>query len=149
MSEGLNLQMCELLYNLDLPWNFMRIEQRIGRVDRIGGHPAVHVVNLLIEGTVEERIYSGIRDDVANFENIVGAAQPVLAQTEDAIRNAAFATGPNTGELLRHQARELIDAAAHAQAAPVNLDTFEHDASAWRPADPLPGEATVDGRGLA
>ena len=39
MSEGLNLQTCARVINYDLPWNFMRVEQRIGRVDRIGGQP--------------------------------------------------------------------------------------------------------------
>lgn len=140
MSEGLNLQMCELLYNLDLPWNFMRVEQRIGRVDRIGGHPTVHVVNLLVTGTVEERIYSGIRDDFADFESIVGAAQPVLAQTEEAIRRAALAVGPDRDALLAREAQALIDSAQDAQAAAVNLDTFEQDVNAWRPAAALEGE---------
>lgn len=140
MSEGLNLQTCDLLYNLDLPWNFMRIEQRIGRIDRIGGHPTVHVVNLLVRGTVEERIYSGIRDDFADFEAIVGAAQPVLAQTEDAIRTAALATGPNQDDLLAQQAKALIHAAREAEDAAVNLDTFHHDINAWKPAEPLSGE---------
>lgn len=140
MSEGLNLQKCDLLYNLDLPWNFMRIEQRIGRIDRIGGHPDVHVVNMLIDGTVEERIYSGIKDDFGDFESIVGAAQPVLAQTEDAIREAVFAQGPDRDELLAQQAQALIAAAKDAAAAPVSLDTFQAEPDAWRPASPLNGE---------
>lgn len=140
MSEGLNLQTCDLLYNLDLPWNFMRIEQRIGRIDRIGGHPVVHIVNLLVRGTVEERIYSGIKGDFADFEQVVGAAQPVLAQTEEAIREAALASGPDRDELLKHQAQALIDAAAEATTAAVNLDTFQHDDNTWRPAQPLEGE---------
>lgn len=144
MSEGLNLQTCDLLYNLDLPWNFMRVEQRAGRIDRIGGHPTVHIVNLLIEGTVEERIYSGIKEDFGNFEGIVGAAQPVLAQTEDAIREAALASGPDREELLAKQAQALIEAAADAQSAPVSLDTFQAEPNAWKPAQPLNGETPGD-----
>lgn len=142
MSEGLNLQSSDLLYNLDLPWNFMRVEQRIGRADRIGGHPIVTVVNMLISGTVEERIYSGISEDFADFEAIVGSAQPVLSQTEDAIREAALAPGPDRDALLRQQAQDLVDAARDAENAPVNLDTFQPDIErdTWRPAAPLPGE---------
>lgn len=143
MSEGLNLQTCDLLYNLDLPWNFMRIEQRIGRVDRIGGHRTVHIVNLLVRGTVEERIYTGIRDDFADFESVVGAAQPVLAQTEDAIREAALASGPDRHQLLAQQAQALIAAADDVKNAAINLDTFQHEANAWRPAAPLPGETNA------
>jgi hypothetical protein len=146
MSEGLNLQTCDLLYNLDLPWNFMRVEQRIGRIDRIGGHPDVFVVNLLIQGTVEERIYSGIKEDFGNFEGIVGAAQPVLAQTEEAIRTVAFApSGPDRTELLAQQAQALINAAAEAKTAPVSLDTFQVQPDAWKPAKPLPGEQAEGG----
>lgn len=145
MSEGLNLQTCDLLYNLDLPWNFMRVEQRIGRIDRIGGHPDVHIVNLLITDTVEERIYSGIKQDFGDFESIVGAAQPVLAQTEEAIRTAAFATGPNRDTLLAQQAQALIAAANDARTAPVSLDTFQATPNTWQPANPLPGEHDPDG----
>jgi len=143
MSEGLNLQTCDLLYNLDLPWNFMRIEQRIGRIDRIGGHTTVHIGNMLIDGTVEERIYSGIKADFDDFNAVVGATQPVLAQTESAIAAAALGPAANAEQLMVEQAQALIDAARELEDAPVNLDRFQHepDAGDWRPAPPLPGES--------
>lgn len=146
MSEGLNLQTCDLLYNLDLPWNFMRVEQRIGRIDRIGGHPTVHIRNLLVKDTVEERVYSGIKKDFGNFEHVVGAAQPVLAQTEQAIREAAMAAGPDRDELLAARARRFIDDAQEAKTAAINLDTFQAPAgqtgtiNLWTAAPPLDGE---------
>ena len=90
MSEGLNLQTCGLLINYDMPWNFMRVEQRIGRVDRIGGRPQVSIRNYFYVGTVEEQIYTGIADDVDWFEDIVGPAQPVLGQVEDVIEHIAM-----------------------------------------------------------
>jgi len=55
-GEGLNLQCCHVVINYDLPWNPMRIEQRIGRVDRIGQKHKVLAVNMLIGGTVEARV---------------------------------------------------------------------------------------------
>jgi superfamily II DNA or RNA helicase len=56
-SEGLNLQRrCHLVVNLELPWSPVRLEQRIGRVDRIGQRQRVHAVHLLASGTIEERI---------------------------------------------------------------------------------------------
>jgi len=55
-GEGLNLQFCHIVVNYDLPWNPMRIEQRIGRVDRIGQKSPVQVYNLAIEQTVETRV---------------------------------------------------------------------------------------------
>jgi hypothetical protein len=90
MSEGLNLQTCGLVINYDMPWNFMRVEQRIGRVDRIGGRPRVDIRNYFYVGTVEEQIYTGIADDVDWFEDIVGPAQPVLGQVEDVIEHIAM-----------------------------------------------------------
>ena len=55
-GEGLNLQFCHIVFNYDLPWNPMRIEQRIGRVDRIGQSKVVRAFNFALEGTVELRV---------------------------------------------------------------------------------------------
>jgi SNF2 family DNA or RNA helicase len=55
-GEGLNLQFCHVVINYDIPWNPMRLEQRIGRVDRIGQAHAVRAVNFVFEGSVEHRI---------------------------------------------------------------------------------------------
>jgi hypothetical protein len=55
-GEGLNLQFCHAVVNYDMPWNPMRIEQRIGRVDRIGQKHIVRALNLVLEGTVEYRV---------------------------------------------------------------------------------------------
>ena len=90
MSEGLNLQTCGKLINYDLPWNFMRVEQRIGRVDRIGGQPEVHISNYLYDGTVERQVYDGIARDFTWFEHVVGPAQPVLASIESKIEDLAM-----------------------------------------------------------
>jgi len=55
-GEGLNLQFCHVVINYDLPWNPMRIEQRIGRVDRIGQTHVVRAVNFVFEDSVEHRV---------------------------------------------------------------------------------------------
>lgn len=55
-GEGLNLQFCHVIINYDIPWNPMRLEQRIGRVDRIGQKKVVRALNLVFEGTVEHRV---------------------------------------------------------------------------------------------
>lgn len=55
-GEGLNFQFCHVVVNYDLPWNPMKLEQRIGRVDRIGQTRVVQAVNLALEGSVEERV---------------------------------------------------------------------------------------------
>jgi superfamily II DNA or RNA helicase len=60
-SEGLNLhRTCRVIVNLELPWNPMRLEQRIGRVDRIGQTRTVHAINLLAEGTAERTVLAGL-----------------------------------------------------------------------------------------
>lgn len=55
-GEGLNLQFCHIVINYDMPWNPMKIEQRIGRVDRIGQHRDVLVFNFILEDTIENRV---------------------------------------------------------------------------------------------
>jgi SNF2 family DNA or RNA helicase len=55
-GEGLNLQFCHVIVNFDMPWNPMRLEQRIGRVDRIGQHHVVRAINFVLEDTVEHRV---------------------------------------------------------------------------------------------
>ncbi len=55
-GEGLNLQFCHVVVNYDLPWNPMRLEQRIGRVDRIGQSKVVRAMNFVLEGTIECRV---------------------------------------------------------------------------------------------
>ena len=57
-GEGINLQFCHIMINYDLPWNPMKIEQRIGRIDRIGQKKDVHIFNFILDGTVEDRVHS-------------------------------------------------------------------------------------------
>lgn len=78
-SEGLNLQAAGAVINYDLPWNPGRVEQRIGRIDRIGQrYAAVHVANLFIKDSVDDKVYSALRERCGLFEHFVGEMQPVL-----------------------------------------------------------------------
>lgn len=61
-GEGLNLQFCHVVINYDMPWNPMRLEQRIGRVDRIGQIHVVRAMNFVLEGTVEHRVQEVLQD---------------------------------------------------------------------------------------
>jgi hypothetical protein len=80
-SEGLNLQAAGAVINYDLPWNPSKVEQRIGRIDRIGQKLAqVRVVNLFLRDSVDERVYGVLRTRCGLFEHFVGAMQPVLAR---------------------------------------------------------------------
>ena len=94
MSEGLNLQTAGRLINYDMPWNLMRVEQRIGRVDRIGASfKDIAVTNYFYADTVEQRVYEGIAEDYGDFTEIVGDAAPVLANIEKAIEQLALGDG--------------------------------------------------------
>ncbi|WNZ30026.1 MAG: DEAD/DEAH box helicase family protein [Candidatus Bathyarchaeota archaeon] len=57
-GEGINLQFCHVIINYDLPWNPMKIEQRIGRIDRIGQENTVIAINLVLKDTIEEHVRS-------------------------------------------------------------------------------------------
>lgn len=123
MSEGLNLQTSGFLVNYDMPWNFMRVEQRIGRIDRIGGQPRVRVHNYFYKDTVEEQIYSGIADDVDWFSDVVGPAQPVLGQIESVIERVAM----QSDEGREHRLKEEIEGIkAQVEAAKNRPVTLEH-----------------------
>jgi superfamily II DNA or RNA helicase len=82
-SEGLNLQFCRRIVNFDLPWNPMRIEQRIGRVHRIGQEHPVDVVNLCLAGSIEERILEILDQRINLFELVVGEVEMILGYLEE------------------------------------------------------------------
>ncbi|MGE5558395.1 MAG: DEAD/DEAH box helicase [Bacillota bacterium] len=70
-GEGINLQFCHHLINYDLPWNPMRIEQRIGRIHRLGQTQDVHIYNFSTRGTIEEHIIHLLQEKLDLFQSIV------------------------------------------------------------------------------
>ena len=80
-SEGLDLQFASVEYNYDLPWNPMRLEQRIGRIDRIGQKAKVlRIYNLCCQNTVEDRILERLYERVKIFENSIGDMEDIVGQ---------------------------------------------------------------------
>ena len=78
-SEGLDFQFCDTLFNYDLPWNPMEIEQRIGRLDRIGQESKViRIYNFWIEGTIEQRILDRLYTRIGIFERSIGELEMIL-----------------------------------------------------------------------
>ena len=85
-GEGLNLQpRCRLVVNLELPWNPMRLEQRIGRVDRIGQRRTVHAVNLLASGTAETDMLARLARRLDHARSSVGAVDDVLGRRDESV----------------------------------------------------------------
>jgi len=90
-SEGLNLQTADALINFDLPWNPMRVEQRIGRIDRIGQkNKVVKVINYAYKDSIDGDIYEELEERLQLFENVVGPMRPVLNSIESDIKNAVM-----------------------------------------------------------
>ncbi|ELY67377.1 helicase-related protein [Natronococcus jeotgali] len=90
-SEGLNLQECGAVINYDLPWNPMKVEQRIGRVDRIGQeHDEITIYHYIYEDTIENDIYDALDDRINMFEDVVGELQPILAGVNQNIKSATL-----------------------------------------------------------
>lgn len=122
-AEGLNFQFCGALINFDSPWNPMRIEQRIGRVDRLGQQfPRIAVVNLMYEDTVETDVYRALRTRINLFTSVVGPLQPILSVLPARIAEVTLA-GPDNQQLARANLVSQLEQAA-SQPSP---DSFNID----------------------
>jgi superfamily II DNA/RNA helicase len=105
-AEGLNLQSADLLINFDLPWNPMKVEQRIGRIDRIGQrHATIYVGNLCYLGSAEEIVYGRLLHRLTQAGHVVGTQQlSLLPVTQEEFRQ--LAEGELTESQLTHTALE-------------------------------------------
>jgi ATP-dependent helicase HepA len=89
-TEGLDYQFCDMLINYDLPWNPMRIEQRIGRIDRYGQQSeSVAILNFVTAGTVDAEIYHRCLWRIGVFEQALGASEAILGDITTGIRAIA------------------------------------------------------------
>ncbi|MFT9849375.1 DEAD/DEAH box helicase [Aneurinibacillus sp. REN35] len=77
-GEGINLQFCNRLINYDMPWNPMRVEQRIGRVHRLGQTRDVYIYNLATRGTIEEKILHLLYEKINLFEMVIGELDTII-----------------------------------------------------------------------
>ena len=82
-GEGRNIQFCNTLINFDVPWNPMAIEQRIGRIDRIGQQREVFIFNLVTRGTLEEQVLHLLDEKISMFELVVGEVSAILGSVEE------------------------------------------------------------------
>ena len=82
-GEGRNLQFCHVMVNMDLPWNPMQIEQRLGRLHRVGQEHDVLLTNLVASGTIEEQVLRVLEGKINLFELVVGELDMILGRVDD------------------------------------------------------------------
>ena len=107
--EGLDFQFCDFLINYDLPWNPMKIEQRIGRIDRYGQkNDAVAIINFVTPGTVDADIYERCLLRIGVFEHAIGGSEEILGTITKEIRDIAESFNLTPDERAQ-QLRQLAD----------------------------------------
>lgn len=132
-SEGLNLQFASALINYDLPWNPARVEQRIGRIDRIGQTAAMlRIVNLILADSVDERVYQVLSNRCDLFHSYVGAMQPVLSVARQMLLG------------VQNFSAAVLEAVADAAKGDVLAEAAFRETDALPPAEPAPGVTLPD-----
>ena len=131
-GEGRNFQFCHVLVNYDLPWNPMRVEQRIGRVDRIGQDHPVIICNLWVKGTVEERVLDVLEHRIRLFEETVGGLDPILGDTETEIRKILRRSERNRNNAFDALGSRLEREVRDARSAGQQLRDFVMDTKSFR-----------------
>ena len=125
-SEGLDFQFCDTIFNYDLPWNPMEIEQRIGRLDRIGQEsPVIRIYNFWIEGTIEQRILDRLYSRIDIFERSIGELEMILGDEMSTLERDILSK-----KLTPEEEEKLIEGKAMAITARlVELERLEKNAA--------------------
>ena len=127
-AEGLNFQFCGALVNYDMPWNPMRAEQRIGRIDRLGQrYGTVRIVNLHYEDTVETDVYRVLGNRINLFQTVVGPLQPILAQLPRTIADAVLSNERGKGAARTRLAESIERQIEERKSSGFDLDSVLDD----------------------
>ncbi|MGQ0778924.1 MAG: DEAD/DEAH box helicase, partial [Pseudonocardiales bacterium] len=99
-GEGRNLQFCHVMVNYDLPWNPMQIEQRLGRLHRIGQNHDVELTNLVTAGTIDDHLLHVLEAKINLFELVVGELDMILGRISDEfdLESAVFTSYVQAGD---------------------------------------------------
>lgn len=85
-AEGVDLQFSSLIINYDLPWNPMRVEQRIGRIDRLGqAEPIIHIWNFYYKNSIDDRVYIRLYNKLGIFINALGGLEEIIGSRVDSL----------------------------------------------------------------
>ncbi|MEJ2278765.1 MAG: helicase-related protein [Candidatus Lokiarchaeota archaeon] len=132
-GEGRNFQFCRILINYDLPWNPMKLEQRIGRLDRIGQESKkIFIYNLFLEGTIETDIIFALNKRINLFEQSIGNLEPILGQIEKEFKNLIFIEGNQKQQKLREFSRNLDSEIKKAKEIEIHLDDLLIDKKSFQ-----------------
>jgi SNF2 family DNA or RNA helicase len=147
-AEGLNFQFCGALINYDMPWNPMRVEQRIGRIDRLGQRFSdIRIINLHYEDTVEADVYRALRSRISVFENVVGGLQPILTALPKLIEKSVL-SGSMDPDAKREEAVQALEVViSEGQDAALDLDDYA-DEDLDTPVRPNPSITLSDLRSI-
>ena len=125
--EGLDYEFCDTLVNYDIPWNPMRIEQRIGRIDRFGQRsPKVLIFNFITPDTIEERVFFRCYERLGVFRDTVGDLEDVLGELVQDLNRIALDTSL-TPEQAEARARQVADNAIRLADEQRRLDAESED----------------------
>jgi superfamily II DNA or RNA helicase len=124
-AEGLNLQFAGVLVNYDLPWNPMKVEQRIGRIDRLGQpRPVIRVLSFAYKDTVEQDVFFTVGNRINLFQGIVGRLQPILSRLPRRLEELALLDREG-----REAARQRFLADLEQQVREAEVSGFDIDAT--------------------
>ena len=142
-GEGLNLQFCHVIVNFDMPWNPMRLEQRIGRVDRIGQPHVVRAFNFVLDNTVEHRVREVLEDKLTVIAEEFGVdkASDVMDSAEsEQLFDRLFAQGLQDPDSIERGCAEVVEqvreqvaqSREHSELLADQHDLKPDDARKWR-----------------
>ena len=114
-GEGLDFQFCQAMINYDMPYNPMKVEQRIGRLDRFGQMAdKVIIANMYLKDTVDEKIYHLLYDRIQLIEDSVGFMEPIIGQQLADLQKGIFENSL-TEEQIEKRTREIENALAQSK----------------------------------
>src|SRR5208282_1221281 len=115
-GEGIDLQRASIVVNYDLPWNPMVVEQRIGRVDRIGQESErIIVCNLVVKDSIEERVVQRLLDKLGIFRESIGELDPIIGEQIEKLGEQAL-----RGELTEKELERIVEERGDALARQVH-----------------------------
>jgi superfamily II DNA/RNA helicase len=144
-GEGLNLQFCHVIVNFDMPWNPMRIEQRIGRVDRIGQKHVVRAINFVLEDTVEHRVRQVLEAklEVIAQEFGVDKAADVMDSVEaDPIFDELFVHGLQNPDAIEQECDAVVSQLRSTWRSRRRTAICSPQSTIWTPTMPASGATT-------